>query len=809
MDPEQVEREAQAAALAQVAAMFQRPDQLEKLDALKKKAERKKAAVEAMLRTGVHSQLEGIRTAISHLRSAREDIAVVETEMEEIFEKLRPIPEMKAKMRKLSEAYTVHRQYAAAMVNLKHIFNIHETIEKTHEYIMEGKLLFAHKHIMELEQARDDLMLEVHKLPSERKEFDKNLLKNYFVDVEKLVADLGKQIWYILSRSLEAVRGQDAGQTQLVTALRIIEREERIDKYYVEHRASTGDFMPPGRPREWKKECFNVLERNVQHRVEGNQLEDRTINKSWLARYLEVCRRVIVEDLKVAKLAVVNCFPPHYQIYERFVQMYHNCVSRKLREIAQDKLEKNELVQLLNWVQNYGSDQMLGNPRLEINTAALLQDHPLLPRSTMNQLCERFVEITHRDIREWLEKTLVQEKDDWYKDVRPEGEGGYLYTQLPNILFGMIDDTVQVTKEISQDIIPGVVDACVDEFLAFANKYRDAAQAYRNKHFENRSNFTAFTHTMIAVANNLHVCIDQTDKLKKHIRLTMETDPGHVSSPIDTQPPSSPVATTSARSMSSIFGVQREELISKIDDLKKRWNVGLQSAVNALLEEVYSDVAGHLSSLMSKSWLDSRESIGTIVLTVKDYYEDHQHLRPQVRSLLLMDMQYKVVGEYLIAIDARRLIYQNYDERAKAANRLKQDAQEIDQLMQDLQKRADTELDKLTQVLEDIAEIIDLTDKSLLQLEVASFVRKYPDIHVDLLASLVQSREDIGRQEARLLAEEVLGHMKFHPRGDRSMVRLFQMCKQDGKRAIPLLEETMQNMFATLAMTTRAATAVE
>lgn len=53
------------------------------------------------------------------------------------------------------------------------------------------------------------------------------MLKNYFVDVEKLVNDLGKQLWWICSRALEAVRDNDNGAQQLVSALRIIEREER------------------------------------------------------------------------------------------------------------------------------------------------------------------------------------------------------------------------------------------------------------------------------------------------------------------------------------------------------------------------------------------------------------------------------------------------------------------------------------------------------------------------------------------------------------------------------------------------------
>lgn len=65
--------------------------------------------------------------------------------MQLIFEELKTIPQTKIKMSKLSQANTTHSQYAAAMENLKHIFNVADTIEKTHEFIMDGKLLIAHK----------------------------------------------------------------------------------------------------------------------------------------------------------------------------------------------------------------------------------------------------------------------------------------------------------------------------------------------------------------------------------------------------------------------------------------------------------------------------------------------------------------------------------------------------------------------------------------------------------------------------------------------------------------------------------------
>uniref|UniRef100_A0A1I8EWE1 Uncharacterized protein n=1 Tax=Wuchereria bancrofti TaxID=6293 RepID=A0A1I8EWE1_WUCBA len=763
MDIDAIEKEAHAAALVQVAQMFQRPDQLEKLDTFKKRADRKKTAVEAMLRTGVQSQLEGIRTAIGHLSTTVEDIKEVETSLQEIYTTLLAFPELKQKMAKLREANMKNSQYATSIGHLQHIYEINETIEKTREYVQDGKLLLAHKNIMEMEHARDDLMYEVHKLQQS------NLLKTYFSDLDKVIQELAKQLWYICSRCLEAVRGTEQGPTQLVTALRIIEREERIDQYYIDRQASTSDFMPPGRPRKWRQKCLEVIASTVKQRIEGNQLEDRSLNKQWLARYLEVCRLVVVDDLLVAKSAASPCFPPSYEIYDRFVSMYHNLLSGRLREIASDKLEKNELVQLLSWVNSYGSDQILGNPRLQINTAALLADHPLLSKSTVTELCDRFIEITRRDMHEWLEKTLMQEKDDWYKDVHPEEERlGYFYTQLPSILFGMIEDTISLAKEISHDIIPNVVEVSVDEFRNFANKYKDAATAYKIKHFENRSHFKEFTATVIAIANNLDICTESTEKLKQHIRLTMEADvsPSNLSN-ADTS------GSLQSNRSSSIMVVSRQALLDKIDQLKKRWNIGMQSA------------------------LGGSSALETVCMTVADYYSDHKHLRPHIRCALLMEIQYKIIGEYMIGIDNRRLSLANYDDRHGASELLKSDGERIAQLFSKLLNDVDVTFTDLAVVLTAMSDVLSLRDKSLLALETTTLVRKFPDIHVELLSALIQTREDMGRVEARAMAEDTIGHMKHHPKGDAVFAKLFQACKVGPKR-IFRLEDTMEHMFVKL-----------
>lgn len=160
------------------------------------------------------------------------------------------------------------------------------------------------------------------------------------------------------------------------------------------------------------------------------------------------------------------------------------------------------------------------------------------------------------------------------------------YTQLPSILFGMVEDTVALSKEISQTVVPRVVDVAVDEFHTFAAKYRDATAAYRGKHFEDRAFFKQYTATVIAIANNLDICVESTDKLEKHVRLTMETTTtgggSGAESAADSGGRGSGGPTSRLSSLMSGGGgfsvVNRQELIEKIEQLKKKWNFGMQFA---------------------------------------------------------------------------------------------------------------------------------------------------------------------------------------------------------------------------------------
>lgn len=222
-----------------------------------------------------------------------------------------------------------------------------EIVRETQDLIEQGALLQAHRKLMDLECSRDGLMCEQYRMDSGNTR-DMTLIHSYFGSTQGLSDELAKQLWMVLQRSLVTVRRDP---TLLVSVVRIIEREEKIDRRILDRKKQTG-FVPPGRPKSWKEKMFAVLDRTVTTRIEGTQADTRESDRMWLVRHLEIIRKYVLDDLIVAKNLMAQCFPPHYDIFRNLLHMYHQALSTRMQELASEDLEANEIVSLLTWVLN-------------------------------------------------------------------------------------------------------------------------------------------------------------------------------------------------------------------------------------------------------------------------------------------------------------------------------------------------------------------------------------------------------------------------------------------------------------------------
>lgn len=710
MDIEKLESEAKATAAKHVINMLQRPGQLEKVEQYKRRVSRKKISVEAMLKTAMQSQLDGVCVGLNQLQTALQDIKEIRKNLIGIRESFENIPELGTKLQEVRKQNMRHSQYVTAMENLKHLFTVPESVEKTKQWINEGKLLHAHQSLMDLENSRDDLLYELHKLPNQAPA-DKILLKAYFEDVEAVSQLLEKQLRLVLNRTLNTVRKEP---TIIVTALRIIEREEKADEFALARQSRSG-FLPPGRPKKWRAMAMEVLKKSVAQRIEGTQVDERSSNKMWLVMYLELTRQLILEDLRVVKTLCGPCFPPHYNIVSEFVNMYHTCLSNHLEEIIINGLEGNEYVSMLSWIVNiYSGPELMQHPDLNIDIGTI---GPLLNVGIINDLQQKYLKNMEGNYMEWMQKTLETEQQDWSAGVPPEGDqDGYFHTAAPVIIFQMIDQNLQVTKTISQALTHKALMLSMDQVTKYGRLYRDAIIQFKTRHFEDRSQVPFFTHFMITIVNNCMLFVELAQQMKQHY-------------------------------WRSDF--HKDESATKFSMLLKTFQDLRDEAAQFLLEEAFLDLDSHFQDLITTKWVTSSIPVDTICVTLEDYFQDYVHLRVRNFEYVILEAESMVARKYITAMLQKKMSFRTYEERRTAGAKILKEVNQIKSFFSRIAPKVANRVDSPLEAIKSLAEVLKSEDSEILSLDLHTLVDKFPDVTEDHLSRLLSLRGDMSRSEIR------------------------------------------------------------
>jgi len=715
---ERLEADARAKAAKHVANMLARPDQLEKVNQLTWRVSRKKASVEAMLKTAMQSQLDGVRTGLNLLERALTDISEIKNNMYEMESALGGVPQYYEQLRDVREENLRHSQLATAKENLKHIFTVPETVAKTQVWIEEGKLLQAHQSLVDLENSRDDLLFELHRLGHNNTR-DRDLLKEYFEAVDVLSVKLEKQLGVILLRAFATVR---KNPHELVTALRIIEREEKSDEDCITKQKQTG-FLPPGRPKRWKDFCMGKFAQSVEQKMEGNQLEVRGENKMWLVRHLEVIRMLMLEDLRIAKNHLVHVFPPRYLIAQHCISLYHSVVSERLENIIEDGLEGQEFVTVLQWVLNtYPGPDLMGSTSLNLEKNLIPE---LLTETAVNKLIAQYLGNMRDNYSGWMNNTIKQEKEDWCSDKDPEMDfDGFFHTSSPVIIYQMVDENLQVSATISQDLVSKVLLLGIEQVTRFGHMYRIGVQEYKASYFRDRTSLSQFTRYMIAIINNC----DRFEVLSQEMK-SRWWKPGH----------------------------HENEGSGSFELLLKTFQEIRVESVSYLLDEAFLDIEAYFSELFTGKWQNSNEAIDTICATLNDYFEDYQFLKPSNFEVVITTAQERVARKYITSmlqnnLLRRKISFSVQDERRSAADKVKKEAAQAKSFFKDVAGEM-ADFDSPFDTVSTLAEVLG-SDEEMLSLELGTLCKRYPDVSHEQILCLLLLRGDLNRTDAKQLTVE-------------------------------------------------------
>uniref|UniRef100_A0A8C9F446 Exocyst complex component 3-like protein n=1 Tax=Pavo cristatus TaxID=9049 RepID=A0A8C9F446_PAVCR len=605
-----------------------------------------------------------------------------------------------------------HVQLASVVQVLPQLFSVHEVFSHTLQLLHGQHLLEAHAELMMMEHLRDDILSQLHLRGLSSAQAT---VLSYFSGLQELNESLAKQLWGIVGSSLQLVREDPV---LFVTAIRIIEREEKIDDTLL----LDATFLPPGRPKGWRQKFYHVLQETITA-AHFNAIR-MDAEGPGLARHLAALQRDIVSELRVVKDLMVQCVPAHYNILSVCTATYHRALSSHLQDILREDLDKQALFLLLEWVlRMYPSPEVMGHPDLlpEVDVSSL---GPLISPELVDQTERKYVEKVKASVLEWMQRTLEVEFKEWFREEEPEVDHqGFFQSALPVIVVQMLSENIQVASLITDSLQQKVYNMALEELEAFLGRLREVLVQCGKEHQKDRTVPKHYVPYLLAMLNNNLALSSSIPSLNPNAACREV-----------------PVSLRAA-----------------LDKMQKK-------ACQLLLEELLLDLQPLYVQLPSRKWLSGSQLVNSMCEVIDKYTKDFSHVRKPAFTLLLMESELLVASQYLRALMQKKMVCKSKEERGQFCDRLLQDATQLRELFCSLG------LDRSQQSLEAVfalRELICLKDPALLSLEVLGFITKYPDVSDEHISTLLDLRGDVSKDVRHMVLEMMAQNPQPLPEGFR------------------------------------------
>nr|XP_049578997.1 exocyst complex component 3-like protein isoform X3 [Syngnathus scovelli] len=450
---ERAEHLARGAALKWASGVFCRPEHLRRLSQYRKRESQRTASIHTRLKLMVQSYLEEVCWGMEQLREAQAELWEPCQALKKAGVEYNSNRDEIKSLERLREVSVNHRQLLTAINNLPRLYSVGSMVFETERLLESRRLLEAHAYLMNLEQWQDDILWQLNGAAgmqgSELSTDDQELVSKYFSGVRKLGESLGKELWAVVRNTFAVVH---QNPTLFVTTVRIIEREEAIDRVLLEERAECNARpLSPGRPRCWRARFFQVLEEVVTARFRG--VSYLHTQGPGLAGRLSTLQDAVMSDLATVRHLLEPCVPPHYRLTRAYLKAIHHCLHAHLTQVSSWDLESGEIFAVLNWVLHvYKSSEMMGHPELLYDMKGE-ELEPLISPEGLEQLQTKYVSSVRKSVSEWMHKALQVELQDWQRDQEPEtNHEGFYQTSLPTIITQMLEENARVALMIGKSL---------------------------------------------------------------------------------------------------------------------------------------------------------------------------------------------------------------------------------------------------------------------------------------------------------------------------------------------------------------------
>ncbi|NXC27331.1 TNAP2 protein, partial [Campylorhamphus procurvoides] len=208
--------------------------------------------------------------------------------------------------------------------------------------------------------------------------------------------------------------------------------------------------------------------------------------------------KTMKEDLTVVVKYIIQLYPPEFNVFGIYAELYHNYFASQAKKSAESHLEDKDIYLLLSWVHNIYPKDMRKDPALakELDKVKL---GSLLPSSLSKELEKKYLDSEEVTVKNMLSRCLDKEIQRWKEDKEPEMLNGHFQSELLGIfVIQSIYSGQKRAQDISRAVGEELSQRLLKELPAFLRSYRDAFEDFKEK----STKHTHYKPILIANINN-------------------------------------------------------------------------------------------------------------------------------------------------------------------------------------------------------------------------------------------------------------------------------------------------------------------
>ncbi|KAH8599132.1 exocyst complex component Sec6 [Bisporella sp. PMI_857] len=515
-----------------LAELLRHPDDLERIPAMRQEYQRKKAAVDSQLRSGLKEQLEVTQAGMSGITDGQRTVQLIKEEMMKIDKLCAEAQSMILDFPNVNLVTQTQRNFTAVDNMRKNIETFESRRLAIEDMLNEDendkenmpKLLAIHYELTQLRNIRDDAMEQITRADDQSLQAT---LEDHFKDLDSTIAWFDEHIGIIAVNLIPIIQ---AGNNGLVVRFSvIIESEERSDKKVLalqealkDHKEMAARFQSitdgAKSARGYKEKFLGAIEAYADSQIVATK-EAFLSDPSRLAKEL----KWFFNDLNTVRIGMVPLMPGKWKIMRTYGRIYHKAMHDFLVGMIDDPDTSSiNMLAILNWPEKYYEKmKKLGFREEELIPQVLDGREP--------ELVREFRQLVIRKLDEWIDRIQSTERRD-FSDRNVEGsnlvtdEYGYFRTKNLVDLWRMLQEQIDgAANSERMDVTEGVIDAMIVRLKARQaswQKMLDDEAAKYNGNDPNLDGFQALQDWLVATANDQIACIDDNEEEGRFAYLT-------------------------------------------------------------------------------------------------------------------------------------------------------------------------------------------------------------------------------------------------------------------------------------------------